>query len=119
MELKGQLRAHLALALRSAGSGVSRSLEHSSWIHEALLDRDLGALTINVKLSVVRKLADQARRASVLSTEQASVMTDVPNVLQRGLRLGNRLTREQAKELLAVPDCSGLKGKRVAWSWLF
>ncbi len=32
--------------------------------------------------------------------------------LQAGKRLGNWLTREQAKELLAVPDRSTLKGKR-------
>ncbi len=30
----------------------------------------------------------------------------------RGTRLGNWLTKEQAKELLAVPDRSTLKGKR-------
>jgi site-specific recombinase XerD len=32
--------------------------------------------------------------------------------MQKGTRLGNWLTREQAKELLAVPDRSTLKGKR-------
>ena len=35
-----------------------------------------------------------------------------PNIRQKGTRLGNWLTREQAKELLAVPDRSTLKGKR-------
>ncbi len=39
-------------------------------------------------------------------------MTDIPNVPIRGTRLGNWLTRERAKELLAVPDRSTLKGKR-------
>jgi integrase len=39
-------------------------------------------------------------------------MTDVPNIAQRGARLGNWLTKEQAKELLAVPDRSTLQGKR-------
>jgi site-specific recombinase XerD len=33
-------------------------------------------------------------------------------IRQKGTRLGNWLTREQAKELLAVPDRSTLKGKR-------
>ena len=37
---------------------------------------------------------------------------DIPNIRQKGTRLGNWLTREQAKELLAVPDRSTLKGKR-------
>ena len=39
-------------------------------------------------------------------------LTDIPNISQKGTRLGNWLTREQAKELLAVPDRSTLKGKR-------
>jgi site-specific recombinase XerD len=34
------------------------------------------------------------------------------NIRQKGTRLGNWLTREQAKDLLAVPDRSTLKGKR-------
>jgi integrase len=39
-------------------------------------------------------------------------MTDVPNMRQQGTRLGNWLTRDQAKELLTVPDRSTIKGKR-------
>ena len=77
-----------------------------------MLERDLSASTINVKLSAVRKLVDEAKRAGVLGAEEASQMTDIPNVHQRGTRLGNWLTKEQAKELLAVPDRSTLKGKR-------
>ena len=78
----------------------------------AMLERDLNASTINVKLSAVRKLVDEAKRAGALGAEEASQMTDIPNVRQRGTRLGNWLTKEQAKELLAVPDRSTLKGKR-------
>ena len=43
---------------------------------------------------------------------EAANLTGVPNIPQKGTRLGNWLTREQAKELLAVPDRSTLKGKR-------
>ena len=78
----------------------------------AMLERDLSASTINVKLSAVRKLVDEAKRAGVLGAEEASQMSDIPNVGQRGTRLGNWLTKEQARELLAVPDRSTLKGKR-------
>ncbi len=78
----------------------------------AMLARDLGPSTINVKLSVVRKLVDEAKRAGVLGADEASQMSDIPNVPIRGTRLGNWLTKEQAKELLAVPDRSTLKGKR-------
>jgi integrase len=48
----------------------------------------------------------------MIGLEEAANLTDVPNVRQKGTRLGNWLTREQAKELLAVPDRSTLKGKR-------
>ena len=78
----------------------------------AMLDRELGASTINVKLSAIRKLVDEAKRAGVIGAEEASQMSDIPNVRQNGTRLGNWLTKEQAKELLAVPDRSTLKGKR-------
>ena len=48
----------------------------------------------------------------MIGREEAANLTDIPNVRQKGTRLGNWLTREQAKELLAVPDRSTLKGKR-------
>jgi site-specific recombinase XerD len=78
----------------------------------AMLDRDLSASTINVKLSAVRKLITEAKRAGVVSAEEAAQMTDIPNVRQQGTRLGNWLTKDQAKDLLAVPDRSMMKGKR-------
>jgi site-specific recombinase XerD len=77
-----------------------------------LLDRNLSASTINVKLSAIRKLITEAKRAGVIGAEEAAQMTDVPNVRQQGTRLGNWLTKDQAKELLAVPDRSTMKGKR-------
>ena len=78
----------------------------------ALLDKGLSASTVSVKLSAVRGLVDEAKRAGVLGAEAASHMTDIPNVPQRGTRLGNWLTKGQAKALLAVPDRSSMKGKR-------
>lgn len=77
-----------------------------------LLERNLSASTINVKLSAIRKLITEAKRAGVVGAEEASQMTDIPNVRQQGTRLGNWLTKDQAKELLAVPDRSTMKGKR-------
>jgi integrase len=72
----------------------------------------LAPSTINVRMSAVRKLVGEARRNGMIGSEEAANLTDIPNVRQRGTRLGNWLTREQAKELLAVPDRSTLKGKR-------
>jgi site-specific recombinase XerD len=89
---------------------VSRTLILS--FRAALLDRNLSASTINVKLSAVRKLITEAKRAGVINVEEAAHMTDIPNVRQQGTRLGNWLTKDQAKDLLAVPDRSTMKGKR-------
>src|SRR5260370_39790143 len=75
----------------------------------------MGALspsTVNVRLSAVRKLVLEARKNGLIGVEEAANLTEVPNIPQKGTRLGNWLTREQAKELLAIPDRSTLKGKR-------
>jgi integrase len=72
----------------------------------------LSPSTINVRLSAMRKMISEARKNGMLGAEEAANLTEVPNISQKGTRLGNWLTREQAKELLAVPDRSTLKGKR-------
>ena len=77
-----------------------------------MLDRDLNASTINLRFSAVRKLITEAKCAGVVSAEEAAQMTDIPNVRQQGTRLGNWLTKDQVKGLLAVPDRSTMKGKR-------
>ena len=43
-------------------------------------------------------------RNGMIGREEADNLTDIPNVRQRGTCLGNWLTREQARELLALPD---------------
>ena len=72
----------------------------------------LSPSTVNVRLSAMRKLVTEARRNGMLGAEDAANLTEVPNIAEKGTRLGNWLTREQAKELLAVPDRSTIKGKR-------
>jgi integrase len=72
----------------------------------------LAPSTVNVRLSAVRKLVAEARRNGLIGVEDAASLSEVPNIRQKGTRLGNWLTREQAKELLTVPDRSTLKGKR-------
>jgi integrase len=72
----------------------------------------LAPSTINVRLSAVRKLVAEARQNGLIGAEEAASLSAVPNIRQKGTRLGNWLTREQARELLAVPDRSTLKAKR-------
>ena len=73
---------------------------------------DLAPSTVNVRLAAVRKMVTEAKRNGLLSSEESANLTDVPNIRQQGTRLGNWLTKEQARELLAVPDRSTVKGKR-------
>jgi site-specific recombinase XerD len=60
----------------------------------------------------VRKLIGEAQRNGIIGAEEAANLAGVPNLSQKGTRVGNWLTREQAKELLTVPDRSKIKGKR-------
>lgn len=90
--------------------GISRPLLME--YRAAMIERGLSPSTINVRLAAVRKLVSEARRNGILDGEEAAEITDVPNVRMQGRRMGNWLTRDQTKELLAVPDRSTLKGKR-------
>ncbi len=92
----------------AAGRPLSRALHME---YRAAMD-GLAASTVNVRLSAVRKLVTEARKSGMLSAEEAAHLTDIPNIRQKGTRMGNWLTKEQARELLAVPDRSTVKGKR-------
>ena len=78
----------------------------------AMLEKGLSASTVNVRLSAVRKLIGEAQRNGIIGAEEAANLAGVPNLTQKGTRVGNWLTRDQAKELLTVPDRSKIKGKR-------
>jgi len=78
----------------------------------AMLEKGLSASTVNVRLSAVRKLIAEAQRNGIIGAEEAANLAGVPNLSQKGTRMGNWLTREQAKDLLTVPDRSKIKGKR-------
>ena len=96
------------LFLFAASRPLSRALL-MEW--RAAMDK-LSPSTVNVRLSAMRKLVNEARRNGMLGAEEAANLTEIPNIAEKGTRLGNWLTREQAKELLAVPDRSTIKGKR-------
>jgi integrase len=91
---------------------ASRPLSRALLMEYRTSMENLSPSTINVRMSAIRKLVGEARQNGLIGLEEAASLTDVPNVRQTGRRLGNWLTREQAKELLAVPDRSKLKGKR-------
>jgi site-specific recombinase XerD len=83
----------------------------SAW-RVALEARGLGAVSINVRITAVRKLAVEAADNGLLAPELASGITRVKGVASKGVRLGNWLTVKQAQTQLNTPDASKTKGLR-------
>jgi len=77
-----------------------------------LTEAKLAPSTINVQLSAIRKLAAEAADNRLLDADLAAGIAKVRGVKNAGVRAGNWLTREQARELLRAPDTSTLKGTR-------
>ena len=74
--------------------------------------RGLGSVSINVRLTAVRKLAVEAADNGLLAPELASGITRVKGVASKGVRLGNWLSVKQAQTLLNTPDATTTKGLR-------
>ena len=70
------------------------------------------ATTINLRLAAVRRVAFEAADSGLLSPELAAGIRRVQGVRRIGVRVGNWLTAEQSKRLLAGADRGSLRGKR-------
>jgi hypothetical protein len=68
----------------------------------ALEARGLGAVSINVRITAVRKLAVEASDNGLLAPELANGITRVKGVASKGVRLGNWLSVRQAQTLRDV-----------------
>jgi integrase len=78
----------------------------------ALEARGLGAVSINVRITAVRKLAVEASDNGLLAPELASGIARVKGVASKGVRLGNWLSARQAQTLLNAPNTTTTKGLR-------
>src|SRR5712664_2598874 len=83
----------------------------SAW-RVALEARGLGAVSINVRITAVRKLAVEAADNGLLAPELANGITRVKSVASKGIRLGNWLSVKKAQMLLNTPDVTTRKGLR-------
>jgi integrase len=83
----------------------------SAW-RVALEGRGLGAVSINVRITAVRKLAVEAADNGLLAPELANGITRVKGVASKDIRLGNWLSVQQAQKLLNAPDATTPKGLR-------
>ena len=77
-----------------------------------LEQKQYAATTINLRLAAVRRIAFDAADSGLLSPELAAGIRRVKGVRRIGVRVGNWLTTEQAKRLLAASDRGSLRGKR-------
>ncbi len=78
----------------------------------ALEARGLGAVSINVRITAVRKLAVEAADNGLLAPKLAKGITRVKGMVSKGVRLGNWLTVRRAQTLLNKPDAGTPKGLR-------
>src|SRR6202166_317706 len=74
--------------------------------------RGLGSISINVRITAVRKLAVEAADNGLLAPELAAGITRIKGVKSKGVRVGNWLSIRQAQTLLNTPDVSTKKGLR-------
>jgi site-specific recombinase XerD len=72
----------------------------------------LAAGTINQRLAAVRRLAYEAADSGLLSPELAAGIRRMKGVKQLGSRIGNWLTRDQARMLLEKADGEDLRSLR-------
>ena len=81
----------------------------SAW-RVVLEARGLGSISINVRITAVRKLAVEAADNGLLAPELAAGITRIKGVRSKGVRLGNWLSMRQAQTLLNTPDATTKKG---------
>src|ERR1700693_5618998 len=83
----------------------------SAW-RVALEARELGSISINVRITAVRKLAVEAADNGLLAPELAAGIARIKGVRSHGIRVGNWLSLRQAQALLNAPDVRTKKGLR-------
>src|SRR5271169_4236623 len=83
----------------------------SAW-RVALEGRRLGSVSINVRITAVRKLAVEAADNGLLAPELAAGITRVKGGKSIGIRVGNWLSLRQAQALVGAPDVTTLRGLR-------
>src|ERR1700729_4472260 len=83
----------------------------SAW-RVALEARGLGSVSINVRITAVRKLAVEAADNGLLAPELAAGIARVKGAKSKGVRVGNWLSVQQAQKLLNTPNITTKKGLR-------
>jgi site-specific recombinase XerD len=74
--------------------------------------RKPGPISINVRITAIRKLAVEASDNGLLAPELASGIARIKGIKPHGVRVGNWLSLQQAQALLHTPDIRINKGLR-------
>ena len=77
-----------------------------------LQDSGLSPSTINLRMSAIRKLAQEAVDNGFVDQTIANGISNVKGVKTAGVRSGNWLTKNQAQDLINSADLTSLKGLR-------
>src|SRR6266849_5679216 len=93
---------------REARPGFTKATV-SAW-RVALEACGLGSVSINVRITAVRKVAVEAADNGLLAPELAAGIARIKGAKSKGVRVGNWLSIRQAQTLLNTPDVSSKKG---------
>jgi site-specific recombinase XerD len=104
------LEMFLAFCAREGNPTLSAELVASYRV--SLVGEGKSSSTVGVHLAAIKGLTRAAVMAGLMAAETAASINDVKGAPRRENRVGNWLTREQAQELLSLPDRESLKGKR-------
>lgn len=77
-----------------------------------LIESGQSPATVNLRISAIRKLANEAADNGYLPQTIANGITRVKGIRMEGVRIGNWLNKKQAQELINAPDTQSLKGLR-------
>jgi site-specific recombinase XerD len=77
-----------------------------------LQESGVSPATVNLRMSAIRKLAQEAADNGLVDQTIANGVARVKGVKSQGVRAGNWLTRDQAQALINAPDTTTLKGLR-------
>lgn len=72
----------------------------------------IGESSINLRLAAIRKLSREAVELQIWPDTVAAAFSSVKNIPQRGKRIGNWLSLDQAQQLINAPDISTPIGQR-------
>ena len=94
----------------SVAGGFTRETVQRYRVH--LESRGLAPSSLNLHLTVLRKLAHEAAANGILPYEVANSITGVKGTRQKGVRLGAWLTLDQAQALLKAPRGDSPRARR-------